>query len=356
MTLAPLANRRRHRRVVLSRRISGRRDERGEFQPTAFTLADPGAVIADPGGYSNNRSSSSLSFAVRAAGVVSSEPRSSSVRMACTAWPTLNSADARSASSSGADSAGRGSGSARSAANARADSPCASAISASVRASIMRSASSRTRPRALSSKRSASSNSPATPYSRAASKANRSIPPEEAAMCESLVLRGSFEVPPGAHQCFGTRHARRVLRIGRGGREPKQDAEQRGRPAPRASLLAAKRKRAACGIPLETRLNGSVADSTGRARAGTLFLVATPIGNLQDLSARASRMPARSATCCWRKTRDTRGTCSRPAALRAPPARLNRCTSTTSMNARRRSSTGCCAATMSRSSAMRARH
>ena len=179
--------------------------------------------------------------------------------------------------------------------SARADSPCASAISASVRASIMRSASSRTRPRALSSKRSASSNSPAAPYSRAASKANPASQPEEAAMCESLVLRGRFEVPPGAHQRFGTRHARRVLRIA-----PWWPRTQAGCRAARQASAAGKLagcEAETCSMrnTLETRVNGSVADSTGRARAGTLFLVATPIGNLQDLSARAQCMPARSA-------------------------------------------------------------
>ena len=40
--------------------------------------------------------------------------------------------------------------------------------------------------------------------------------------------------------------------------------------------------------PWEARVTDTATDSTGRKPAGALFVVATPIGNLQDLSPRAA--------------------------------------------------------------------
>lgn len=53
-------------------------------------------------------------------------------------------------------------------------------------------------------------------------------------------------------------------------------------------------------------MNGSVADSTGRPRAGTLFVVATPIGNLRDLSPRAATCLRESKLLLAEDTRHTR--------------------------------------------------
>lgn len=53
-------------------------------------------------------------------------------------------------------------------------------------------------------------------------------------------------------------------------------------------------------------MTGSVVDSTGRPRAGTLFVVATPIGNLQDLSPRAAACLREASLLVAEDTRHTR--------------------------------------------------
>jgi 16S rRNA (cytidine1402-2'-O)-methyltransferase len=113
-------------------------------------------------------------------------------------------------------------------------------------------------------------------------------------------------MPAGTRQRFSRCHAGRILRkcvLARS--DPEQDAQQHREPARCASWLAAKRNVRHAGS-LEMRLNESVADSTGRPRAGTLFVVATPIGNLQDLSPRAAACLRDSPLLLAEDTRHTR--------------------------------------------------
>src|SRR5512136_2857877 len=56
----------------------------------------------------------------------------------------------------------------------------------------------------------------------------------------------------------------------------------------------------------ETRVTGVAGDSTARKAAGALFVVATPIGNLQDLSPRAAATLREADLLLAEDTRHTR--------------------------------------------------
>jgi 16S rRNA (cytidine1402-2'-O)-methyltransferase len=58
--------------------------------------------------------------------------------------------------------------------------------------------------------------------------------------------------------------------------------------------------------PWETRVTETATDSTGRGLAGALFVVATPIGNLQDLSPRAAATLREADLLLAEDTRHTR--------------------------------------------------
>ena len=80
-------------------------------------------------------------------------------------------------------------------------------------------------------------------------------------------------------------------------------------------------------------MTDTATDSTGRKPAGALFVVATPIGNLQDLSPRARRLSARRRPAARRGHAAHAHAARTPAASRVPPVRSSRCTSTTSASA-----------------------
>ncbi len=152
-----------------------------ESLPPAVTMAGnssqprsrsdiPGDVSA-PGGRCSSWSYNRRSFSARAAGDASNAARSSNVRTPASASPLAISARPRSASKSGAMSAGQGCGSDRSSPRPRAASPRSSATRAATSANSARSSSPLMRLRTLSSRRCASSTAPPSTYCRAASSA-----------------------------------------------------------------------------------------------------------------------------------------------------------------------------------------